>query len=377
MHNFLHILAGLLVFAVIVFIHELGHYLAARWRKIDVDVFSIGFGPSLFSWHDRVGTRWQLSLLPLGGYVKLHGFDRTADSVSEQAKSLQADEGYGEEAQRKIALSYHDQPLFSRVMVTIMGPVFNIILTLILFVFLFSFYGQPRLSTDVSMVVTQSAAEQAGLQKGDHLTLLDGHKILTIPDFQQQIAARPNKDVLLGIVRHGQEMTLNVHLQSVKENGKEFGRLGVGFSQSISQPLPFYKAIPAAFGQTWDMTTMIFSGIWQIISGQRSADQLTGTLGIIHMSGEVAASGFVSLLSFVAMLSLNLGLVNLLPIPVLDGGHLFFYAIEALRGGRPVPEKIQNYALQIGVIFIGIIFLGSLYNDTHRLGLFTWLGSKL
>lgn len=370
MHNFLHILAGLLVFAVIVFIHELGHYLAARWRNIEVDVFSIGFGPKLVSWHDRVGTCWQISLLPLGGYVKLHGFDRLGKEGENSTQAVASLEQKGK------SISYHDQPLLSRVLVTIMGPAFNIILTICLFVFLFSFYGQPKLSSDVSMVMAESAAAKAGVEVGDHLARLDGHKILTIPDFQEQIAERPNQDIILSVTRGGKDIDLPIHLGLVKENGKELGRLGVGFASKIAEPLPFYKAVPEAFSQTWHMTCLIFSGIGQIITGQRSAHQLTGTLGIIHMSGEAASYGVASLLAFVAMLSLNLGLVNLLPVPVLDGGHLFFYAIEAIRG-KPVPEKIQLYALQIGVAFVAMIFLFSLYNDTNRFGLLGWLTSKL
>lgn len=377
MHSFYTILDGLLVFGVIVFIHELGHYLAARWRGIKVDVFSIGFGPALCSWHDRVGTRWQLSLLPLGGYVKLYGFEKkpgAQDDVTANTRTegeIDRINVLGVDISGAESGSFHNQPLLSRILVTVMGPAFNIGLTILLFIILLCLYGQPEIRPDISAVMPGSPADKAGLHIGDALQSVDGQKILGVPDFQAQIASHPAQNVQLGFTRQGQTMTLPVMLGSVQAGGKVIGQLGVGFSVVQSGKLPLYRAVPQAFAQTWAMTGQIFEGVWQIISGQRSARQLTGTIGIIHMSGQAASYGLASLLSFIAMLSLNLGLVNLLPIPMLDGGHLLFYAAEAIRG-RPLPEKAQNYALQAGVLFVVFLFLFSSYNDLSHLGVFHW-----
>lgn len=360
MHSIENIIIGILVLSVVVFVHELGHYLAARWRHIKVDVFSIGFGPALTSWHDRAGTRWQLSLLPLGGYVKLHGFESAADS------NVQVEDSE----------SFHNKPVLSRALVTVMGPVFNFIFTIVIFTGLFSFYGHPEIRPDVQELVSNGAAQKAGIQVGDHITALNGHTILGAPDLQAQIMAHPGENVTVGVLRNGQSLTLPVILGEEEQGEHKIGRLGIGFKVIAGQALPLYKAVPMAFEQTWDLCTKVLQSIWQIISGQRSAKQLSGTIGIIHTSGEVAHYGVVSLLSFVAAISTSLGLFNLFPIPMLDGGHLIFYLMEAVRG-RPVPERVQGYALQFGLSLVLVLFLFTFYNDLRNLGIFHWLFSHL
>ncbi|MXV44095.1 RIP metalloprotease RseP [Saccharibacter sp. 17.LH.SD] len=356
MHSFENIIVGILILSFVVFVHEMGHYLAARWRHIQVDVFSIGFGPSLFSWHDRVGTRWQLSLLPLGGYVKLHGFESpvSSDDVDEE--------------------SFHKKPLLSRAIVTVMGPVFNFILTIVVFSVLFSLYGQPEVKPDIQQVVSGGAADKAGLHVGDHLTRLNGHDVLGAADLQAQIMAHPGEKVTVGLMRQGKELDIPVTLDAVTEGKRQIGRLDIGFAISPGHALPIYKAIPHAFTQTGKLCVDQLKAIWQIVSGQRSAKQLSGTIGIIQASGQVVHYGLASLLFFVAMISASLGLFNLFPIPMLDGGHLVMYAFEAVRG-RPVPEQVQGYALQIGLTLVLALFLFTGYNDLGRLGLFRWLFS--
>lgn len=360
MHSIENIIIGILVLSVVVFVHELGHYLAARWRHVKVDVFSIGFGPALTSWHDRAGTRWQLSLLPLGGYVKLHGFEGAVQSDTESDDTE----------------SFHKKPVLSRALVTVMGPVFNFVFTIIIFTGLFSFYGQPEVRPDVQEIVRDGAAQKAGLQVGDHLTTLNGHAILGAPDLQAQIMAHPGEKVSVGITRNGQALILPVNLEEETQAGHKVGRLGVAFNVVPGKAMPFYKAVPMAFERTWDLCTKVLQSVWQIISGQRSAKQLSGTIGIIHASGEVAHYGVASFLAFVAAISTSLGLFNLFPIPMLDGGHLVFYCAEAVRG-RPVSERVQGYALQVGLSLVLVLFLFTLYNDLGNLGALHWLFAHL
>ncbi|MCX5615495.1 RIP metalloprotease RseP [Bombella sp. TMW 2.2559] len=356
MHSLQSIIAGLVVFGIVVFIHELGHYLAARWRGVQVTVFSIGFGPALTSWKDRAGTRWQISLLPLGGYVKLHGFENRPDAPREE----------GDEN------AFNRKSVLSRAIVTVAGPVFNFLLTILLFVVLLSCFGRPEARPDIGTLAPDGAAMKAGLQVGDEIQRLNGHHILSIGDIQAQVAAHPGEVMKIGFLRKGQAGELPVTLDRIQQGGHDVGRLGVGFAVSHSAPLPVYKAVPAAIGQTWDMCGNMLEGIWQIITGQRSARQLSGTIGIIHMSGQAVDYGVASALGFVALLSLNLGLLNLFPVPMLDGGHLLFYACEAIRG-RPLSERTQGYALQAGLFLVAALFIFSTVNDLRGLGVFHWL----
>ncbi len=356
MHTVHTVIAGLVVFGIVVFVHEMGHYLAARWRGVQVDVFSIGFGPALTSWQDRVGTKWQISLLPLGGYVKLHGFENRPDAPAEE----------GDEN------AFNRKSVLSRALVTVAGPVFNFLLTIILFVVLLSCFGKPEAKPDIGSLAANGAASRAGLKLGDEITKLDGHRILSIGDIQTQVAAHPGAVMQVSVMREGKELELPVTLDRLTQDGHEVGRLGVGFMLKHGAPLPVYKAIPAAFGQTWDMCANMLEGIWQIVSGQRSAKQLSGTIGIIHMSGQAVDYGMASAIGFVALLSLNLGLINLFPVPMLDGGHLLFYGCEAILG-RPLSERTQGYALQFGLLLVVALFVFSTVNDLRGLGVFHWL----
>ncbi|TPW35440.1 RIP metalloprotease RseP [Oecophyllibacter saccharovorans] len=367
MHALSNVIIGLLVFGVVVFVHEFGHFMAARWRGVPVDVFSIGFGPALCAWPDRYGTRWQLSLLPLGGYVKLHG------------AGVEENPPPPDEAARDAAdpSSYQNQPLLTRVLVTVMGPAFNFLFAILLFILLYSLYGRPEIKPDIAMVAPQSAAAQAGLQKGDHLLSIDGRRILSVPDFQAAVAAHPGAHIVLGIARDGHDLDVPVTLQSVEEKGvagkaHATGRLGIGFAVVRAKPMPFWKAIPAGIEETWHMTCQVVQTLWQMLTGQRNPDQLSGTIGIINMSGQAAHYGLAALLFFIAMLSANLGLLNLFPVPMLDGGHLLFYTIEAVRG-RPISQRAQGYAFQAGLVLVLALFLFSNYNDLSRLGAFSWL----
>ncbi|QNT78770.1 RIP metalloprotease RseP [Entomobacter blattae] len=364
------IVAFCVVLGVLVFFHELGHYLAARWRGVHVDVFSIGFGKPILKWHDSVGTEWRLCPIPLGGYVKPHGFEGPAEA------DAIADDGSGS-SNWMAGKAFHEKSVGSRSIIIAAGPIFNFLLAIILFTFLFAFVGKPQVNNVVSGVVAESAAAKAGIKPKDVIEKIDDHTVATFADLQRQIEISAGKTVMLEIMRDGEVITLPVVVDTVATGGGETvkGRLGVSASYGVSKPVPFYQAIWEGTKETWTISVQIVVGLWQMLTGQHSAGDLGGPLRIAQMSGQVAHYGLSSLISFIALLSVNLGLINLLPIPILDGGRLVFYCVEALIG-KPVPKKIQVLGFQIGFLLIASLFVFSTFNDLLHLGLFKWLAGR-
>ena len=361
MHDFLRtIIAYVLILGILVFIHELGHYLAARWRGVKVETFSIGFGPALRRWYDKSGTEWRLSAIPLGGYVKPHGFEGPDDATDEQKAAWIP------------GRTFHDKPVGSRALVIVMGPVFNFLFAIIAFTLLFATVGKPELRNDISQVVAGSAAEKAGVKTGDVITRIGTQSISGPEDVMEKVAALPNDSTTLGVRRAGQDLTLPVTIGVVKHGARQAGVLGIGFAASPGHPVSPVKAVAMGVQETWTMSVRTLQGVWQILSGQRSAKELGGTIRIAQISGQVASYGMASIVSFMALLSINLGLINLFPIPVLDGGRLIFYAMEAIKG-RPVSKRVQEISMQVGMALIGALFLFSTVNDLTNLGLFHWM----
>lgn len=362
------VLAFVVVLGVLVFFHELGHYLAARWRGIHVDVFSIGFGKPLIRWHDRSGTEWRICPIPLGGYVKPHGFE----GPNEADDTLKTAEARGS-SNWLAGKAFHEKSVGSRAIVILAGPVFNFILAIVLFSALFAFSGKPQISNVVSTVAAGSAAARAGIEPKDRILKIGDKTVTSFAELQAEISRSAGKTLSLVIVRENKEMTLPVTIASVGQKGGEtIGRLGVGASYTISDPLPVPQAIWGGIKETWNVSCQIVVGLWQMLTGQHSARDLGGPLRIAQMSGQVAQYGIASLISFMALLSVNLGLINLFPIPVLDGGRLVFYLIEAIIG-HPVSKKVQMWGFQAGFVLIAGLFLFSTFNDLLHFGLFQWL----
>ncbi len=361
------ILAAALVLGVLVFVHELGHYLAARWRGVHVEVFSIGFGKPLFRWRDRVGTEWRLCVLPIGGYVKPHGFEGPDDATPEMRAAWLP------------GRTFHDKPVLSRAIVIVAGPVFNFLLAILLFAAVFATAGRPADPADmanlrpvIAAVGAGSAAEHAGLKPGDRILAVDGVTIPNFANLQRLVAASPGRHVTLTVLRNDDHLQLPVTLDTVRSGGLKSGQLGVAAQLPPPRRLALPQAVVAAIQTTGMVIASWVLGLGQIVSGHVAASQVGGTLRIAQMSGQFAAAGVSSLVSFMAILSINLGLVNLLPIPVLDGGRLVFYAIEALRG-RPVSRGVQEYGFRAGFALIAGIFLFATINDLTQFGLFDWL----
>jgi regulator of sigma E protease len=349
------------VLGVLVFIHELGHYLAARWRGIHVEAFSIGFGQALAAWTDRRGTQWRLCWLPLGGYVKLHGQERPED-VSQEVRD-------GWQPNR----TFHGKSVLSRAIVIAGGPAANFLLAAVLFSIMFAVQGEPGAPV-VDNVLPNSAAASAGILPGDRIEAINDHKINDFDSVVRVVSSSPGKPLSIVLLHGGATRTISVVPGTVDDGGG--GKIGVlGISRAL-QPVGPVTAVVDGVAHTYDVAAQTLVGLGQIISGQRGTQGLGGPLKIAQLSGKVAENGVGSLVTFIALLSVNLGLINLFPIPILDGGHLLFLFFEAILG-RPIPPRAQDYGYRAGFALIACLFVFVTWNDLTSFGLFHWVASLI
>ena len=357
--------AFVVVLGVLVFVHELGHYLAARAVGVHVEAFSIGFGRALLSWTDKLGTKWKIAWIPLGGYVKLHGQEQARDVTPE------------ERAKWIPGRTFHDKSVARRAFVVAAGPIANFALAAVLFAALFIAVGRPVTVPVVGEVIADGPAARAGLEKGDRILSIDGAPTARFEDIQRIIAAHPSETLSLVIRRGDADMTMPVTTDSRDAGqGKKAGILGVRGGGVEYEHLSPLQAVAGGVAQTWDVTAQTFAGVTEMITGRRGTEDLGGPLRIAQLSGQVAVLGFASLVSFIAVLSVNLGLINLFPIPVLDGGHLLFYAAEAVRG-RPLPPRALEYGFRAGLAVLACLFVFATWNDLSHLGIFRWVAGVI
>ena len=356
--------AFVVVLGVLVFVHELGHYLAARWRGVRVEAFSIGFGQALTSWTDKHGTVWKLAWLPLGGYVKLHGQERPQDVAPEVRAAWVPGQ------------TFHDKSVLSRAIIVAAGPIANFLLAMVLFAGLFIGVGTPVTLPVIGAVLPDSAASRAGLMVNDRVVAIAGEQIGTFEALQHVIMAHPAQKLAMTVQREGSEQQIEVTTDSRDSGGHQVGLLGVRGGAVEYRHTSVPAALVGGVTQTWTITRETFAGLAQMISGGRGTEELGGPLRIAQLSGQVAQLGIASLVSFIAVLSVNLGLINLFPIPILDGGHLLFYLAEALRG-RPLPQRAQEYGFKAGMAFLACLFVFATWNDLTHLGLFRWVAGLI
>jgi regulator of sigma E protease len=362
-HGLTYIVPFLIILTVLVFVHEFGHYLIARWNGVRVEVFSIGFGPEVFGWWDRAGTRWKFSTIPLGGYVKMFG-------DSDASSGLPAP-GLARLAPAERDVSFHYKRLGQRAAIVAAGPAANFLFAIVVLAVLFTTYGQPFTPAEVGQVQPGSAAEQGGIQPGDVIRSIDGSTVQRFEDVQQVVRLNPGVPMTIVVKRDGQEQTLNVtpsrtELTDRFGNHYQIGLLGISRSGMEYVKRDPATAIIQAGTETWDLSVSTLKAMWQIIIGTRATDELGGPLRIAQMSGEVAQGGVVAVLWFMAVLSINLGLINLFPVPVLDGGHLLFYAAEAVRG-KPLGQRAQEYGFRIGLALVLTLMVFATWNDLVHL----------
>jgi len=362
-----YVIPFLFVLTIVVFFHELGHFLIARWNGVKVLTFSLGFGPELVGFNDSHGTRWKISAVPLGGYVKFFGDDSEASTPSgESLAKMTAEERAG---------SFHHKPVGPRAAIVAAGPIANFILAIVIFTFLFTFFGVPNTSARVDKVQAGSAAETAGFQSGDVVVAIDGKPIRNFTEMQRTVSVEAGKELNFTVKRGDSKLDLRAtpELREVKDSFGNAHRLGVlGISRSTAagevttERVDPATALVMGVKETWFVVDRTLAYIGGIFTGREAADQLGGPLRIAQISGQVATIGFTPLLHLAAVLSISIGLLNLFPVPLLDGGHLLFYAVEAVRG-RPLSERAQEMGFRIGLGLVLMLMVFATYNDILHL----------
>lgn len=365
-----YIVPFLFVLTIVVFFHELGHFYAARRCGVKVEVFSVGFGRALASWYDKHGTQWKIGWLPLGGYVKFFGDENEASAPDAEKLQALADDA------RKDTLFF--KPLWQRAIVVAAGPVANFILAIVIFASLYTLFGQRVTDPVVGLVAENSAAERAGMQVGDLILEIDGEEISTFAEVRRLVTVNANVPREFVVDRGGAEMTLTATPDRVLEvdrfgNEYHLGRLGVAVNATEDSIRHIrydpFTAIWMGAEESYFIVEQTFVVLGRIIMGRESAESLGGPIRIAQLSGQTATLGLIALINLTAVLSVSIGLINLFPIPMLDGGHLAFYAYEAVAG-KPLSEKAQEMGMRIGLSMVMMLFIFVTWNDISRLKIF-------
>ncbi len=349
---------------MIVFVHEMGHYLVARWNGIAIQTFSLGFGPELFGFNDKRGTRWRVSAIPLGGYVRFVG-DMNAASMPDPAAAAE----FPAEMQHTL---FVNKNVWQRIAVVAAGPIANVIFTFVVLYALLVGYGRYEIPPVIGEVVPGGVAEAAGLLPGDTIESVDGFGVTSFSGFQRLIATAPGRAVTIVLDRAGVDRTF-VLTPEIAEDTDQFGnshRVGrIGVSRSVEasdvtlvKPSPI-EAIGLSVEEIRFIVDRTAAFLGDFFVGRGDVEQLGGPVKVAKVSGEVATMGIVALINLAALLSLNIGIFNLLPVPVLDGGHLLYYFIEAIRG-RPLSQKAQEIGFRVGFAIVGTLMIFTLLNDT-------------
>jgi len=357
----------LFVLTIVVFFHELGHFLVARWAGVKVLTFSLGFGPELVGFNDRHGTRWKISAIPLGGYVKFFGDDTEASTPSAEVLANMTDE--------ERAGSFHHKKVGPRAAIVAAGPIANFLLAIVIFTCLFTFFGKPSTSARVDKIEVGSAAAAAGFQVGDVVTAIDGDKIESFSDMQRIVGTQAGQQLKFTVKRGDSTVQLvgTPQLREVKDpfgNAHKLGVLGItrqtAAGDVVTERVDPATALWLAVKETWFVVDRTMAYIGGVFTGREAADQVGGPLRIAQISGQVATIGMAALIHLAAVLSISIGLLNLFPVPLLDGGHLLFYAVEAVRG-RPLSERAQEMGFRIGLGLVLMLMVFATYNDILHL----------
>lgn len=363
-----YVVPFLFVLTIVVFFHELGHFMVARWCGVGVEAFSIGFGKEIFGFNDKHGTRWKLSWIPLGGYVKFVGDDNAA--------SVPDNEAIAAMSEQERSVNFHAKPLASRAAVVVAGPVANFLLAIVIFASMFMFMGQRIASPRVDSIQADSAAAEAGFQSGDIVRSINGTAIESFRDMQRIVSVSADLPLEFVVDRNGSEVDLTATPKR-KEITDNFGNkirvglLGIkreatGEGDIVVKYYSPFTAVWMGCKETYFVITRTLGYLYDVIVGRESADQLGGPIRIAQISGQVATGGILPLINLAAILSVSIGLINLFPVPMLDGGHLLFYGIEAVRG-RPLSEQVQEIGFRIGLALVLMLMIFATWNDLIHL----------
>ncbi|MCB1486136.1 MAG: RIP metalloprotease RseP [Bauldia sp.] len=362
-----YVLPFLFVLTIVVFFHELGHFIAARRCGVGVQVFSVGFGPELIGFNDRKGTRWRLSLIPLGGFVRFVGDENEASQTDAKAVAAM------DEDERRRAFA--TKSVGARALIVAAGPIANFILAIAIFTAIFTIYGRQVTTPRVDDVVVGSPAERAGFKDGDIIVEIDGEPITDFSQLQRIVSISSDVELTF-VVQRGEErvtLTATPERQEITDrfgNKHRVGILGIqrnttGADIKVETYSPI-QAVGMAVSETWFVTERTLSYLFAVVVGRESADQLGGPLRVAEVSAQVATIGFIALINLAAILSISIGLINLFPVPMLDGGHLLYFAVEAIRG-RPLSEKAQDVGFRIGFAAVLMLMIFATWNDIIHL----------
>jgi regulator of sigma E protease len=362
-----YLIPFLFVLTIVVFFHELGHFLVARWNGVRVETFSIGFGPELFGFNDHKGTRWRIAAVPLGGYVKFFGDANAASTPDFEAASDMSETDRAE--------SFVHKRVAQRAAVVAAGPIANFILAIVIFAATFMTLGRPVTDPLIADVQAGGAAALAGFQKGDVIISIDGQPIKNFADVPRIVAPNPGRELIFLVDRDGRQLTIPVTPQ-LENRADRFGNeQSIGFIGIVNdteesnfhvEKMGPLDATYAAVGETWYIIARTLGYLYDIATGYQSADQLGGPIRIAKVSGDVATLGPMALINLAALLSVSIGLLNLFPIPMLDGGHLVYYAIEAVRG-RPLSANAQEIGFRIGLALVLMLMVFATWNDLTQI----------
>ena len=357
------ILAFLLVIGPLIFVHELGHYFAGRWCGVKADAFSIGFGREIVGYTDSRGTRWKLGWLPMGGYVKFAGDMNPASQPTAEWLALPPEER---------AKTFQAKSVWQRFFIVFAGPLTNFLVAIGIFMAFFAAYGVPRTPPVFSAIVAGSPADKAGLLAGDRVTAVEGRPVDTFDEMAEMIRFRPDHRLRIDVQRGETQKTMFVVTAADIERdrfGNEFrkGSIGVMSGQQVIEPVPLLRLPVEATRQTFGIVRTMVDTLGQIVTGRRSVKELGGPIKIAQVSGQQASLGILNFVMLMALISINLGFINLLPIPLLDGGHLVFYLFEGLAR-RPVPERAMEWAFRSGLAVLLSFMIFVTLNDILSLG---------
>lgn len=368
----LTVLSFLLVIGPLIFIHELGHYFVGRWFGVKAEAFSIGFGREIGGWTDKRGTRWKIGWMPLGGYVRFKGDMNPASTPTDEWLALPAEER---------EQTFQSKSVGKRFLIVLAGPATNFLFAILVYTAMFAFYGEPRTPAVVAAVSEGSAAEAANFQAGDRILSIDGVTVERFEDVRDFVRIRPGQQLTFEIERGGSVLQVPARpgaevIRDEFGNEARIGLLGVAPAGRVIVPLSPLASVGAAVRQTIDTVEMMVVTLGQVVVGDRSVKEMGGPLKIAQYSGQQATLGWVDFIWFMTLISINLGFINLLPIPLLDGGHLLFYAIEAARR-KPLRPQAQEWAFRTGLAALLAFMIFVTLNDLASFGVWSRLGGLI
>ena len=350
------------VMTFIVFFHEFGHFIVARWCGVKIEAFSIGFGREIFGWNDKHGTRWKIAWLPLGGYVKFEGDENAASVPSKEVRESASE------------TSFYGKPLWQRALIVVAGPMANFLLAIAIFSATFMIVGVSVSDPVVDTVIADSAAAEAGLKPGDRFVSINGQPVKSFMDVRRIVSARAGEKLTTVIDRAGRKLTviLTPRIKEVPDGLGGKTRVGmIGVTHNVSKDAHFERKNPAealkmGVEQTWQIVAGTMSYLKKLVAGEAKSDQVAGPIRIAQYTSVAASVSFAVLVQLAGILSVSIGLVNLFPVPMLDGGHLLYYLIEAVRG-KPLGQSAQELGFKVGLALVLALMLATTFNDILHL----------